>query len=437
MTYRLLRTATATVLLVAATQAAPAAADSLVFIKDHDVWLSSPDGSGQYRVTTDGTATNPYRSPSQTDDGVIVTMRDKPNGAPLLMLRQNGESIGSIPVGAVQAGPMDPHVAPDGRHVAFGIVRAAYVNGWLETATDVRTVRVADGAEVGQTGTRASTPSWLDANTVLAGRGPVAEYDTTDLTSTGWWSDYDHYSLFEHGEDLRDGEYAAGRVVFVRGEGDGKTMQVYRAGRGTSASPVPTCTFSDPTPGPLGRRYVDPTFSPDGTRMAWQEGDGIWTVSHPNVDDCAITPVLTIPGASEPDWSPAAVAPAPRTSAPGQTGGTDAPTGSGAPSPTGSQAPVGGSGAQVGPRCGDELEPRAKGVVVEVSGAGSGKAVAQLKVGGKTVGRASVKIGAKGEATVRVKLTTSARRTVRGRANATLTVTLPSGPAQQLKLRLR
>jgi hypothetical protein len=62
----------------------PASADSLVFIKDHDVWLSQPDGSGQYRVTTDGTADNPYASPSQADDGTIVAMRAKPNGAPMV-----------------------------------------------------------------------------------------------------------------------------------------------------------------------------------------------------------------------------------------------------------------------------------------------------------------------------------------------------------------
>src|SRR5919197_744210 len=35
--------------------AGPAAADSLVFVRDNNVWLSNADGSGQYQVTLDGT----------------------------------------------------------------------------------------------------------------------------------------------------------------------------------------------------------------------------------------------------------------------------------------------------------------------------------------------------------------------------------------------
>ena len=38
---------------VAATLAPAAAADSLVFIRGHNVWLANPDGSGQYQVTFD------------------------------------------------------------------------------------------------------------------------------------------------------------------------------------------------------------------------------------------------------------------------------------------------------------------------------------------------------------------------------------------------
>jgi len=46
--------------------------------------------------------------------------------------------------------------------------------------------------------------------------------------------------------------------------------------------------------------------------MAWQEGDGVWTVSQPDPGNCTIEPRLLIAGASEPDWSPAANAPGPR-----------------------------------------------------------------------------------------------------------------------------
>jgi hypothetical protein len=40
-----------------------AGADSLVFTRDSNVWLANPDGSGQYQVTLDGTASSPYSRP--------------------------------------------------------------------------------------------------------------------------------------------------------------------------------------------------------------------------------------------------------------------------------------------------------------------------------------------------------------------------------------
>lgn len=64
--------------LVAAVAAPPAAADSLVFIRDHNVWLANADASGQYQVTRDGTSGAPYESPSQADDGTIVAIRETP-----------------------------------------------------------------------------------------------------------------------------------------------------------------------------------------------------------------------------------------------------------------------------------------------------------------------------------------------------------------------
>ncbi|HWM09200.1 MAG TPA: hypothetical protein VNO82_07640, partial [Solirubrobacteraceae bacterium] len=63
------------ILLAAATLLllpAAAHADSIVFVKDGDVWVSAPDGSGQRALTRDGTADSPYRSPSQADDGTVA-----------------------------------------------------------------------------------------------------------------------------------------------------------------------------------------------------------------------------------------------------------------------------------------------------------------------------------------------------------------------------
>src|SRR5689334_21962565 len=50
---------------------AVAAADSIVFIKDGNVWIAAPDGSKASQLTTDGG----YESPSEADDGTIMAGR--------------------------------------------------------------------------------------------------------------------------------------------------------------------------------------------------------------------------------------------------------------------------------------------------------------------------------------------------------------------------
>lgn len=55
-------------------------------------------------------------------------------------------------------------------------------------------------------------------------------------------------------------------------------------------------------------RLESPTWSPDGSQLAWGEADGIWTSAIANgAGDCAAAPRRLIRGGSQPDWSPAAV----------------------------------------------------------------------------------------------------------------------------------
>jgi hypothetical protein len=80
--------------------AAPAAADSIVYVKQGDLYLTSPDGSRGYQLTRDGG----YSSPSQADDGTIGAIRDKqfvrlgrsgrPLGPPVPAMGTSGGAIG-------------------------------------------------------------------------------------------------------------------------------------------------------------------------------------------------------------------------------------------------------------------------------------------------------------------------------------------------------
>ena len=60
--------------------AQPASASSVSYVgPDGNVWLASPDGTINTRVTTDGSTTSPWRSPTQRNDGTIAALRSGTN----------------------------------------------------------------------------------------------------------------------------------------------------------------------------------------------------------------------------------------------------------------------------------------------------------------------------------------------------------------------
>src|SRR4051794_14839757 len=83
--------AAATAISLGAT-ASSASADSLVYLKDGNVFLANPDGSNEHQVTNDGTESVPYTSVSQADDGTIVVG----HGHDIERLKQNGQVISSF-----------------------------------------------------------------------------------------------------------------------------------------------------------------------------------------------------------------------------------------------------------------------------------------------------------------------------------------------------
>jgi hypothetical protein len=401
-----------------------AAADSLVFIKDANVWLANPDGTGQYQVTLDGTAENPYQSPSQADDGTIVAARKQPNGGPLYRLRQNGELINEIPVGALIAGPFSPHVSPDGGTVAYEQVFSRNVNGYFETSSDVRFTRT-DGSTpngIGEVGRGAGAPSWIDSGHAFVGINAIATTVVPGQAPVQWWSDYDHQpAYFSFGESVEDGEVAPnGNVAVVRGELDDNTIQLYRS-TGFTSVPTPTCTLSEPAPGPAGKKFADPTFSPSGDAIAWQEGNGVWVTALPA--NCADgEPHLVIPGATEPDWGPVAVDPGPRA--------TPTPAAPAAP-PAAVVKPGKKKSGRVGSRSFTASLPKAlaKGLKLrlEVPGAGRLSGVAKLK--GKPVASGSRKVAGSGEMVLALRFSKPARARLAKAGQAKLRVAISFRPA--------
>lgn len=413
-----------------------AAADSLVFIKESNVWLSKPDGTGQYQVTLDGTADNPYASPSQADDGTIVAMRSQPNGGPLYRMKQNGEVINEIPVGALIAGPFAPQVSPDGATVAYEQVFSRNVGGYYETSSDVRFTRT-DGSTpngIGEVGRGAGAPSWIDSGHAFVGMNQTATTVVPGQAPVEWWNDYQHQpKWFSNGETVEDGEVAPnGNVAVVRGEHDDNTIQLYRSAGTFTSLPTPSCTLLEPSPGPAGKKFVDPTFSPSGDAIAWQEGNGVWTEMLPaNCVDGE--PRLLIAGATEPDWGPADVNPGPRT--------TPAPPASPAPAPPAATKPAiskpdKDKPAKVTPGDGTRAftaslpKALAQGLKLRLEVTGAGRLSGVAKLSGKPVASGARKVAAAGEAVLALRFSKAARARLAKAGQAKLVVDVSFRPAR-------
>jgi hypothetical protein len=181
-------------------------------------------------------------------------------------------------------------------------------------------------------------PSWVDGDmTMLSNPTHLPNDDIIlDRISDGgnghgnlvmnWFSDARENPGVGGGDITRDKR----KLAFQTGEND-STLTVYwvpefptawRDSEPTSGNPYICYRYSNP---PGGGKFGIPTFSPDGSGMAFSEGDGIHVAAVPAfTDGCTLegateTPPLVLPGGTQPDWGPADVPPA-RTEPPKDDG---------------------------------------------------------------------------------------------------------------------
>jgi hypothetical protein len=313
---------------VALVAAPPAMADSLVFIRDNNVWLSNPDGSGQYQVTLDGTAASPYESPSQSDGGTVMAVRQPPGGRRQLVRMTQSGALLNAPVNtpAPGTGAIDARISPNGGLVAYWFVTTvsdpycAYCVNVAERALFSYPDRFTNYDEIGTPNT-GGWPSWVTNDTITVNTGSATQwyYQLGMSEANDWFTDSD---LTGRIKTLLDTEVAptGDRLAVV--EGDNQEFIILAKVNGlpsgpTDPQPKPTIAAApcQGLAGPTGK-FVNPTWSSNGRLLAWQEDDGIWTVGVPaDLSTCTgfdTAPARRIDGGREPDLSPAAINPGAR-----------------------------------------------------------------------------------------------------------------------------
>ncbi len=329
-THRLIATLLATA-AVSGVAAGAASADSVAYIKNGNVWLTTADASREFQVTSTGG----YGAVSQADDGTLLATA----GGDLRRLDRYGNVLSDIRTPVSDAadgvdqfyGPFNADISPDGRTAAYGFVH----NGWTTTSDGYTDVEETNGA--GFTSSTALTgftdagytwskdwdaPEFIDNTTVVVSNGPGWPSDPIAVETVGsgdpqgWFTDPDNIHPLDATVSRNK------RLIAAVVGPDRQGLSVYRDQDAQPLGTVNKCfTYTD-----RGTyTFESPTFNAGGTTLYWSNGNALEIAPIGDMSTtCAdgLDARSAISGATSPDWGPADVPTARPTPAPTHGGGT-------------------------------------------------------------------------------------------------------------------
>ncbi len=304
---------------------------SIVYIRANNVYLTNATGSQARRLTSNGTTTLPYRGPSQSTAGIIAVAR----GRTIVLLSRTGALLKAIvPSSAHVVGTGDgtctnttsgyicghgiteTALSPDGTKIAFTTDYYLYdrpdkfyfERTYVYSTSTGQALSVSPGAHYGNPAWSSNSTLVLEKLTEFGNAGRIFRWTTGGrpiLWFGGAGATWD--------PDLAT---ANNNVVYLSGGYQESTGLYYGHSSGFGQAPSIYCRIGEPY-----GHFDDPTWSPDGSWLAWEEssldsatgsGQGVWVIrtgAPRSGSDCArfaSTYRRMIGGATDPDWGPAA-----------------------------------------------------------------------------------------------------------------------------------